>query len=109
MVLCTAAVNSAVFISDHARAISVVKEPSPTPSASSGGSDSGSVDPKETSISLVWIVTGVPSLTKVRVVCVCVCVCLCVCVCACVCEYMHMDKLCVCVHICTHPLPYNKM
>lgn len=56
-ILCAASVNPAVFMDDCSRAISVLKD---SPDSSGKGPD--------TSISLVWIVTGVPNLTKVGVV-----------------------------------------
>ena len=57
-ILCAASVNPATFIAD---AVSVLKEASPN-------ALQGSAPDANTSISLVWIVTGVPSLTKVGVV-----------------------------------------
>ena len=61
--MCAAAVNPATFLTDHTRAISVGKEVAtngqgPPPTSSDGE--------QETSMSLVWIITGVPNLTKVR-------------------------------------------
>ena len=59
-VLCTAAVNPATFLDDCAKAINIRKDPpigsTPTPDDTQ----------QELSMSLVWIVTGVPNLTKVR-------------------------------------------
>ncbi len=69
-VLCAAAVNPAVFLYDHQQAIKVRKETSPGPNG--GKRDRRSNDRRsnegdqEVSISLVWVVTGVPNLTKVR-------------------------------------------
>lgn len=68
--LCAAAVNPAVFMTDHQQAISVRKEHSPSPGANGGSK--GEKRRSESSISLVWVVTGVPNLTKVCVYDVCV-------------------------------------
>ena len=59
-ILCAASVNPATFIEDFTDAVSVMKEASPN-------SPQGSAPDANTSISLVWIVTGVPNLTKVGV------------------------------------------
>ena len=56
-VLCAAAVNTAMFISDHARAVKVLKEPdNPT--------NTGTEEDK--TMSLLWVCTGVTNLSKVR-------------------------------------------
>lgn len=56
-ILCAASVNYATFIDDCIGAVSVVKD-----------SDSSLPQKTDSSISLIWIVTGVPNLTKVGVV-----------------------------------------
>ena len=56
-VLCAAAVNTAMFISDHAHAVKVLKEPdNPT--------NTGTEEDK--TMSLLWVCTGVTNLSKVR-------------------------------------------
>ncbi len=63
-VLCAAAVNPAVFLFDHQHAIKIRKETSPGPNGGRKERRSNGGD-QEASISLVWVVTGVPNLTKV--------------------------------------------
>ncbi|XP_064389580.1 C-Jun-amino-terminal kinase-interacting protein 4-like isoform X2 [Halichondria panicea] len=65
-VLCAAAVNPAVFLFDHQHAIKIRKETSPGPNGGRKERRSNGGD-QEASISLVWVVTGVPNLTKVSV------------------------------------------
>lgn len=56
-VLCAAAVNTAMFISDHARAVKVLKEPdNPTSTETE----------EDKTMSLLWVCTGVTNLSKVR-------------------------------------------
>ena len=55
-ILCAAAVNPAMYLEDCTAAIKVKKEPPPTSAFREGDG---------TSTSLIWVVTGVPSLTKV--------------------------------------------
>ncbi|XP_065910931.1 C-Jun-amino-terminal kinase-interacting protein 3-like [Dysidea avara] len=52
-VLCAAAVNPAMFLSDYATAVAIKRENTSSPDAS---------------ISLVWVCTSLPSLTKVSIV-----------------------------------------
>jgi hypothetical protein len=57
-VLCAASVNSALFLTDHSKAMNINKQP---------GTPHGSpVDDK--TISLIWVCTGVTNLSKVSVV-----------------------------------------
>lgn len=56
-ILCAAAINPAVYLEDHMSAIRVKKDPPPAFKEGDG-----------TSTCLIWVVTGVPSLTKVSVV-----------------------------------------
>lgn len=51
-VLCAAAVNPATFIEDYSSAVPVKRQNSSSP---------------DTSISLVWVCTSLPSLTKVTI------------------------------------------
>ena len=54
-VLCAASVNSALFLTDHSKAMNINKQP---------GTPHGSpVDDK--TISLIWVCTGVTNLSKV--------------------------------------------
>lgn len=56
-VLCAAAVNMAMFISDHAHAVKVCKEADkPTDPATE----------EDKTMSLLWVCTGVTNLSKVR-------------------------------------------
>ena len=67
--LCVAAVNQATFLSDHSRAITVAKHVTPPPEgvALEKGRPPVNIGVEgEGSMSLVWIITGVPHLTKVR-------------------------------------------
>lgn len=69
-VLCAAAVNPSTFLSDHSRAITVSKKVTPPPEGTvleKGRPPVYLPDDGEESMSLVWIVTGVPTLTKVSV------------------------------------------
>jgi hypothetical protein len=54
-VLCAAAVNPVVFMEDHRNAVAVLKSSTPLPDAKS----------ENFSTSLVWVVSGATSLTKV--------------------------------------------
>ena len=70
-VLCVAAVNPATFLSDHGRAITVAKHVTPPPEgvAVEKGRPPINVGVEgEGSMSLVWIITGVPNLTKVHTI-----------------------------------------
>jgi septal ring factor EnvC (AmiA/AmiB activator) len=69
-VLCATAVNPATFLSDHSRAITVAKHVTPPPEgvALEKGRPPVNIGVEgEGSMSLVWIITGVPNLTKVSV------------------------------------------
>ena len=68
-VLCAAPVNPVTFLSDHDRAITVNKRVTPPPEgvATEKGRPPVHVPADgEESMSIVWIITGVPNLTKVR-------------------------------------------
>ena len=54
--LCAAAVNQAMFIEDNRNAVAVLKNPTPVPDAK----------PENFSTSLLWVVSGTTSLTKVN-------------------------------------------
>ena len=64
-VLCAAAVNPATFLSDHSRAITVAKFVTPPPEGEKGRPPVTVGVEGEGSMSLIWIITGVPNLTKV--------------------------------------------
>ena len=57
-ILCATSVNPAIFVDDCYSALPLLKD-------SSSSSSSRAVSKDNTSISLIWIVTGVPNLTKV--------------------------------------------
>lgn len=61
-IMCAAAVNPAIFLQDHTKAVTVHKEVSPNSSP-----HLGKLVNDESSMSLVWIVTGIPNLTKVSI------------------------------------------
>ena len=54
-VLCAAAVNTAMFFSDHVHAVKVSKE-----------SDVSTATEEDKTMSLLWVCTGVTNLSKVR-------------------------------------------
>ena len=54
--LCAAAVNPVMFMEDNRNAVAVLKNPTPVPDSK----------PDNFSTSLVWVVSGVTSLTKVQ-------------------------------------------
>ena len=56
-VLCAAAVNTAMFIGDHTRAVKVRREPD-------NPADTASEEDK--TMSLLWVCSGVTNLSKVR-------------------------------------------
>ena len=56
-ILCATSVNPAIFVDDCYSALPLLKD--------SSSSSSRAVSKDNTSISLIWIVTGVPNLTKV--------------------------------------------
>ena len=64
-VLCAAAVNPATFLSDHTQAITVTKFVTPPPEGEKGRPPVTVGAEGEGSMSLIWIITGVPNLTKV--------------------------------------------
>ena len=67
-VLCATAVNPATFLTDHSQAVVVAKHVTPPPEgvALEKGRPPVNVGVEgEGSMSLVWIITGVPNLTKV--------------------------------------------
>jgi hypothetical protein len=66
-VLCAAAVNPATFLSDHSRAITVAKFVTPPPEGEKRRPPVTVGVEGEGSMSLIWIITGVPNLTKVSV------------------------------------------